>query len=707
MSDQEVSMTGRVLRPEVMVSYSSRERQQVLQIVQRLRAAGVAVWIDQSGIDGAQRWSEEIVNAIEACKTVLLMVSRNSMQSENISKEVSIAWEGGKQFLPLYLEEATIPKSMRYPLSGIQHIKLYEGDPEAKFVSVLRSLVRLGVHVSPYYIALISAETGDREQAFEWLNKACDERSGGLAHLKTEPRFASLKSDPRFADVAKRAESTELESEDASAQIPVVLPRPVPVPAAAAGPIPLWKKILWPEIYDDHSARQAAALGIWTSAFLIVASILLPIFLTSLVGALPAMGMGWNNPILFIVMFGPIAFGIQKMGRPAAIIGLVFCSLGAIANLFAVTSMQAAVNAYSQYSSQYGAPNPYLAQYYASWFGLSVGAICVFGFGNATRGTFAYRQMVLARQAEDKQVAITKEEFTAIKASFFETVKKLRGAVGAKIKRKTTSASLPKMPVGLPVKDTPPLANAAPVAPAGLEPNESRPLPMPLEPRATEQLAASFAAKTSSFAELIGARGDSRRWLRAVAFVAANVIAGLTYILWLSATSNTSIAPVYWQFNVAQKAVFSLAALGVFWKVPKTWKAAAVAGAIAAVAALPFCALLPTFVWGDIIYREQFQQFVLLPFLNNFVLLLGLAWAVPRVKPTPLALWVGAMGAEVITPLLANILRMLGAGQPTDQMLSGTSVVFAVIRSLIFAGVLWGLLRLTRQHKIFGLPGEV
>ena len=704
MSEREISMTGRASRPEVMVSYSSRERQQVLQIVQRLRAAGVAVWIDQSGIDGAQRWSEEIVNAIEGCKTILLMVSRTSMQSENISKEVSIGWEGGKQFLPLYLEDAIIPKSMKYPLSGIQHIKLYEGDPEAKFVSVLRSLVRLGVHVSPYYIALISAETGDREQAFEWLNKACDERSAGLAHLKTEARFSSLRNDPRFNELVKRADSIELDSEDASAQIPVVLPRPVPVPTAPVGPSPLWKKILWPEIYDGNSARQAAALGIGAAVFVVAASILAPILLALFVGKLPAIVVAWNNPVLYIVIFGPIAFGVQKMGRPAAIVGLVLCSMGAVLNLFGVIAMQTAVSAYSQYSSQYGTPNPYLAQYYGNWFGLIVGATCVLGFANATRGTFAYHQMVLARQTEDKQVAITSEEFGAIKGALLAIVKKLRGAAGTKTK--AASVALPRIPAPAPPQPgmAPAAASAVPPAIAVQQPSEPLPSPAPVATPAIQRPALGVATETTSFAELIGSQGHSFRWLRAAAFVFANVISGLTYILWLSATSRNSIAGVYWEFNIVQKIVFSFAAIIVFRKIHVPWKAAAVAGAIAAVVALPFCSLLPTFVWGDIIYREQFQQFVLLPFFNNFVLLLGLAWAVPRVKPTPLALWVGAMGAEVITPLIANILRMFGAGQPPDQMLAGTSVVFAVIRSLIFAGVFWGLLSATHQNKTFERP---
>ena len=216
MSEQ-LGGTNRVLGPDVMVSYSSRDRAQVMQFVQRLRAAGVAAWIDQGGIDGAQKWGEEIVNAIDACKTVILMISATSMQSENINKEVMLAWENGKHFLPLCLEDAKIPKSMQYQLAGIQQIKLYEGDPEAKFVSVLRALVRLGVHVSPYYIALVSADLGDHEQAFEWLNRAVEQRSSGLSRLKTEGRFHPLRSDPRFAQLQARAESLPPEPDNLAA----------------------------------------------------------------------------------------------------------------------------------------------------------------------------------------------------------------------------------------------------------------------------------------------------------------------------------------------------------------------------------------------------------------------------------------------------------------------------------------------------------
>ena len=46
---------------EVFISYAAKDRPRVLDLVDRLRAAGVSVWIDQMGIEGATMWSQEIV----------------------------------------------------------------------------------------------------------------------------------------------------------------------------------------------------------------------------------------------------------------------------------------------------------------------------------------------------------------------------------------------------------------------------------------------------------------------------------------------------------------------------------------------------------------------------------------------------------------------------------------------------------------------
>ena len=130
---------------EVFVSYARVDRARVLQLVERMRAAGVGVWIDEGGIHGASLWGQEIVDAIESARVMVLMLSDASITSDNVVKELSIASEDKKPILPVYLHQAEIPKSMRYQLAGIQHIEYYEGNDEVAFRSMCAALSRLGV----------------------------------------------------------------------------------------------------------------------------------------------------------------------------------------------------------------------------------------------------------------------------------------------------------------------------------------------------------------------------------------------------------------------------------------------------------------------------------------------------------------------------------------------------------------------------------
>ncbi len=119
---------------------------------------------------------------------------------------------------------------------------------------------------------------------------------------------------------------------------------------------------------------------------------------------------------------------------------------------------------------------------------------------------------------------------------------------------------------------------------------------------------------------------------------------------------------------------------------------------MSALMTLPFYSILPTFAWADIGYREQFQQFILVPFIGGFILLAALSWVVPRLQPMVLALWLAAMGTEIATSVVVNVLHLLGTGEPTDAVLGGASVISAVLRSLAFALVLWGGLEYLRKQ---------
>ena len=59
-------------------------------------------------------------------------------------------------------------------------------------------------YVPPYWMATLYAGLGEREQAFRWLGKAYEERSGGLIWLGVDPRLDSLRTDPRFQGLVRR-----------------------------------------------------------------------------------------------------------------------------------------------------------------------------------------------------------------------------------------------------------------------------------------------------------------------------------------------------------------------------------------------------------------------------------------------------------------------------------------------------------------------
>jgi TolB-like protein/DNA-binding winged helix-turn-helix (wHTH) protein/Flp pilus assembly protein TadD len=77
--------------------------------------------------------------------------------------------------------------------------------PEAE--KLLRDLERKSKvgYVSPYLIATVYAALGDKDKAFQFLEKAYQERSGELTwDLRADSRIDNLRSDPRFEGLVRR-----------------------------------------------------------------------------------------------------------------------------------------------------------------------------------------------------------------------------------------------------------------------------------------------------------------------------------------------------------------------------------------------------------------------------------------------------------------------------------------------------------------------
>ncbi len=90
-------------------------------------------------------------------------------------------------------------------LAALGNVYGIMGDKE-KAREILDTMIVLGKtkFVTSYGVALIYAGIGETDKAFEWINKAYDERSNWLVWLKSDPRWSPISSDKRFAELVHR-----------------------------------------------------------------------------------------------------------------------------------------------------------------------------------------------------------------------------------------------------------------------------------------------------------------------------------------------------------------------------------------------------------------------------------------------------------------------------------------------------------------------
>lgn len=59
-------------------------------------------------------------------------------------------------------------------------------------------------YVDPILLPPIYTKLGEQDNAFEWLEKAYEDRSVGIPWLKVDPKFDSVRSDTRYYDLLRR-----------------------------------------------------------------------------------------------------------------------------------------------------------------------------------------------------------------------------------------------------------------------------------------------------------------------------------------------------------------------------------------------------------------------------------------------------------------------------------------------------------------------
>jgi hypothetical protein len=102
-------VTSETTEGAYFLSYSRSDEKFALRLAKDLRAAGVAIWVDQLDIRPSEHWDRAIERAVTSCRGLVVILSPRSVASDNVADEISYAIDSGKSVLPVKIEACTLP----------------------------------------------------------------------------------------------------------------------------------------------------------------------------------------------------------------------------------------------------------------------------------------------------------------------------------------------------------------------------------------------------------------------------------------------------------------------------------------------------------------------------------------------------------------------------------------------------------------------
>jgi hypothetical protein len=99
--------------PLTFISYSRQDSPFVLRLAKDLKSSGAPVWLDQLDIKPGERFEKLIERALTLASRIVVVLSADSLESNNVMDEVSFAFDEHKTVIPIRLHECRIPFRLR------------------------------------------------------------------------------------------------------------------------------------------------------------------------------------------------------------------------------------------------------------------------------------------------------------------------------------------------------------------------------------------------------------------------------------------------------------------------------------------------------------------------------------------------------------------------------------------------------------------
>ena len=134
------------MNSDVFISYSTYDKLVADAICTNLESNGIRCWIAPRDIFPGSDWAQSITEAIKSCKIMVLIFSKYSNDSPQVSKELNLAVSHKLTVVPFKIDNCAPSGNMEYFLADMHWLDAINGDMKAEISHLTEVVARLINH---------------------------------------------------------------------------------------------------------------------------------------------------------------------------------------------------------------------------------------------------------------------------------------------------------------------------------------------------------------------------------------------------------------------------------------------------------------------------------------------------------------------------------------------------------------------------------
>lgn len=130
---------GRLVR-DVFLSHCVEDRPIAEAILSELEGQAIHCWIAPRDIQPSFDWSDAVTDAIEHCRVMLLVLSRQASTSEMVKREVTFAADKGIPIIPFRVEDVTPSNKLAFFLNNVHWLDAFPPPVKDHYPRLIESI---------------------------------------------------------------------------------------------------------------------------------------------------------------------------------------------------------------------------------------------------------------------------------------------------------------------------------------------------------------------------------------------------------------------------------------------------------------------------------------------------------------------------------------------------------------------------------------